>query len=784
MYIILSIFASYAVGIISYEYGFFAYFFTAVFAVLAYNSVKTRKFIYNTTLISFLVLSFINCNYSSKSSISQYINNDTAIVAAVKNKNKTAEGSYYSSCNAEILKINGSSLRQKENTIIYLHNGADITENSLIEFRGSVSEINSGKNFLLFNYKNYLRSRKIHAVVFTEGDIKVLKKNYSGTYEISSGFREYSENLFYKNLKKENADIILSVILGDVDYLDEDFYDNIKMMGLAHIFAVSGSHIVLLYAFILKALCLAGLKRRVSWSATWVLIWFYGFLIGFPVSVMRSLVMFTLLFGAEILYRRYNSLNSISLAALVLTIYNPYWLFDAGFILSFSAALALIIYSRYVSNFKSATNKIQRDAYMYVFLQIFTIPPIAYYFNYLPLMGILYNLMLLPVFTLILILSFGLLLLNVLSSLILAAPFKLFDLILSVLRFFINISENFALNGIEIRTLSIYEVVFFYVFIFLILYLKNCSLRKIVRKIMLAAYFSFYSLSFILIPLLDESLYVNIADSGQGLFSVLSYRNYNFIIDCGSTSNRNFGEYTAVPYLKKRGIKSIDGVFISHWDEDHYSGLMDIEKNMEVKNIFASSGGSQESLNEKVRILKNGDYFEVDERLKIYILWPDEKYQAGSTNNDSLVIKIDFGGKKLLFPGDIESVAENMLKGDLKSDILIVPHHGSNTSSGEKFVKETEPDFAVISCGKNSYGMPAEEVVQRYENGGSLIFSTIDDGEINFVLNVGKMYYNTYEGLKSGNCCGLYTVWIVQKLALSVFLLIWILNEREKRDEL
>jgi competence protein ComEC len=205
---------------------------------------------------------------------------------------------------------------------------------------------------------------------------------------------------------------------------------------------------------------------------------------------------------------------------------------------------------------------------------------------------------------------------------------------------------------------------------------------------------------------------------------------------------------------------------------------------MEVKNIFASSGGSQESLNEKVRILKNGDYFEVDERLKIYILWPDEKYQVGSTNNDSLVIKIDFGGKKLLFPGDIESVAENMLRGDLKSDILIVPHHGSNTSSGEKFVKETEPDFAVISCGKNSYGMPAEEVVQRYENGGSLIFSTIDDGEINFVLNVGKMYYNTYEGLKSGNCCGLYTVWIVQKLALSVFLLIWILNEREKRDEL
>jgi len=126
-----------------------------------------------------------------------------------------------------------------------------------------VADTNISKNRLLFNYKNYLKSKKISAVVFVEGEVTTLKENYSHFNSISSNFKSYAERTFYDSLNDSNADIILSVLLGNVAYLDEGFYDNVKAMGLAHIFAVSGTHIVLIYGFLLTVLKYCGLKRRV-----------------------------------------------------------------------------------------------------------------------------------------------------------------------------------------------------------------------------------------------------------------------------------------------------------------------------------------------------------------------------------------------------------------------------------------------------------------------------------------------------------------------------------------
>jgi competence protein ComEC len=746
--------------------------------VLLYNTIKSKKFIYNIVLLSFFILSIFACKYNSTSVLSQYINEEINLIVHIKDKNKSSNStSRYNSYNATVLNVNSKKLSSKENTIIYIDKKQKIDVNSLVNLKGSVTEPYQSKNKLLFNYKNYLRSKKIYTTIFCTEEAVTMKRDFSKLNNISINFIKYTEELFKSNLDEKNADIMLSIIIGDVSYLDDGFYDNIKVMGLAHIFAVSGSHIVLLYGALLKILMLIGLKKRVSWVITWALIWFYGFLIGFPISVMRTLVMFTLLFGAEVLYRRYSSLNSIALAALILTIINPFWLFDAGFLLSFSAALSLILYSRYIQKNITAKNKILKIIYMYIFLQIFMIPVMAYFFNYIPIMGIIYNIILIPVFTYLLIFGFTLLLFNGPLWYIFIFPFKVLDFSLHILRYFIDLTEEFAFNGIMISTLSIYEIMFFYICIWfmLLVYNKRVSCSRVGFTILI----SFYLLTNIIIPMTDTGLYYNIADVGQGMFSTLTYKNYNFLFDCGSTSNKNVGEYTAVPYLTKKGINKIDGLFISHWDSDHYSGIFDIldSKHIAVKNIISSY--DNDDIKYEILTVNKKDFIQFDKSFKLKFLWPYYDFITDNKNNSSLVVFIEYNNRNIMIPGDIEEYAENMISKEVnRVDILIVPHHGSNTSSGESFVDAVRPSFAVMSYGTNNYGIPSAEVIKRYEDVNSNILSTFDHGEINFILKNDKLYYNTYVGFKSNNYYELYFEWIIPKLFLFSFLLMIIIYNR------
>lgn len=784
MYILISIFAAYALGIISYELGYYNYLFTAIFVLLVYNWLITKRFIYNAVIIAFLILSFINCNYNSKSLLAQYINENVKVTAKIKSQNKTNPDSSFKSYNASVISINGIELHEKENTIIYVDKQENVEENSIIKLYGNVSDNDFSKNKMLFNYKNYLRSKKINATIFTEGSVDAIRQKYSAFNEVSIKFRKYAENTFYKNLNGKNADIILSIILGDVDYLDEDLYDNIKEMGLAHIFAVSGTHIVFMYGFLLTVLKFAGLSRRTSWITTWCIIWFYGFLIGFPLSVMRTLVMFTLLFGSEVLYRRYSSLNAIGLAALVLTVYNPYWIFDAGFLLSFSAALSLIIYNKYIAKNIITDNIIIRSICMYLFLQIFTLPVIAYYFNYVPVMGIVYNLLLLPIFTVILMYGFLLLILNGLFSILLIVPFKIFNYIITSLRYIVYFSDEFAFNGFMVETMSICSIIFFYTIVFFMLYLYN-NKTSCVRKYGFVTLICFYTVTYVVVPLSDDSLYFNVADAGQGLFTTVKYKDIDLIIDCGSSSSNNFGEYTVVPYLTKRGIDQEDMVFISHWDNDHYSGLNDlINSHIEVKNI--SSFSQNDEIKNSIASINKEGYIKIDDSFNIKILWPDENYISESKNNSSLVLLLKYKNKSILLPGDIEEEVENLILQNLnRADILIVPHHGSKTSSSVGFVEAVKPGIAVLSYGKNNYGIPSELVLSRYEEAKSKVLSTFEHGEINFILKDDKLYYNTYIKEKSDNYYELYFVWIIPKLSIFCILLIWIMGyKKEEHYEL
>lgn len=730
----------------------------------------TKKLVACILIILFTILSYTSINYNSKSILVQHLNGNidvtVKIIKMADNAQKTTSrsfnnnfsvidehidnikhGSNYIKYDVCVTNINGENINEK--SILYANKRYAIKENAIYKINCDVSEIQSNKNFLLFNYKNYLKTKKIHTILFAKEAPYIAEENYSHANLLKIKFKSFIENLFYSNMSEENANIILSIILGDKNYLDKDLYSNIQKIGLAHVFAVSGLHIGILYSVFLKFLCICGLNKKTSWIITWIILWTYGYFIGFPISVLRSLLMFTFLFGAELLYRKYNTINSIVISALILLIYNPFYLFDAGFQLSFMAAFTLIIYNKYLKPNIKIKNKLLSSILLYLVIQVFTYPILSYYFNYLSIVGILYNLLMLPVFSFVTIFSFLCVFVGSISRYTIVVPLMIADKLLSIISFYITNGSDKLLSGITVSSLSVLNSGFYYTFVFIIIFFINN--RNIVYKKSFAYIFMFfYITNFIFLPACFNGLELKVVDVGQGVFCVMKENNKVFVFDAGSISE-DIGKYVCSPYMIKHGFSSIDSIFVSHWHSDHYSGINDILKDCYVENIYASHESQKRLLNKKCIILKSGQKISYN-KLKLDVIWPDKGYESSNENNYSGVILINYNNKKILITGDIESEVENMIVDRLpKIDILIVPHHGSDTSSSNKFVDRVNPDIAIMCYGKNNYGIPSKQVINRYLQHNTDLLSTFNDGEINIMVIDDKIYYNTYEGQCSKN---------------------------------
>lgn len=241
-------------------------------------------------------------------------------------------------------------------------------------------------------------------------------------------------------------------------------------------------------------------------------------------------------------------------------------------------------------------------------------------------------------------------------------------------------------------------------------------------------------------------LEVHYIDVGQGASQLVMTPNGNvMLIDGGN----NDDEQRVVNYLKKQGVSKVDILIGTHPDADHVGGLDKVVDAFEIGSIYmpkvSSTTKTFESLltsiaNKKLKVTtaKAGVELKLDEHLTVNMIAPINTYD--DANEMSAVIKMTFGSNAFLFTGDAESKSENDLLADgtnLKSDVLLVGHHGSNSSTSQSFLNAVNPKYAVIQVGKNSYGHPTSEIIKRlndkkiniYRNDtqGTIIFSS--DGE-------------------------------------------------------
>jgi len=242
----------------------------------------------------------------------------------------------------------------------------------------------------------------------------------------------------------------------------------------------------------------------------------------------------------------------------------------------------------------------------------------------------------------------------------------------------------------------------------------------------------------------EGEAWITALDVGQGLAVVVRTAKRTLLYDAGPAygAEADSGGRIVVPLLRAGGVRSVDMLVLSHEDTDHLGGALTLLETLEVRSMAASLPRAH-ALNALVAARSRcaaGTSWEWD-GVRFEFLHPQPGWEAMRRNNQSCVLRVAARGASMLLTGDIERAAEAVLATSVpKSDVLLVPHHGSRTSSSEEFIAAVAPRWALVPAGyRNRFGHPAREVLDRYAGAGIPLLRTDLDGALHVVLGPGSV---------------------------------------------
>ena len=633
--------------------------------------------------------------------------------------------------------------------ILYIPKDVEKLEyGSIIKINAQYTEATRDRNYGGFNYKTYLRTKKIYGI-FNVEDVEIVK---NGSDNIIIKLRKYIKSKLREKLKKENSELAISLIVGDRSHISSEVEDNFKKANLMHMLAISGAHfsyVILIATFISNRLQ----HKRLGQLIQIIAIIFFMNLTGNTASVVRAGIMSILLIGSSICKRQKDSLKNIAISAIIQIINNPYIIFGSGFMLSYSGVLGIILFYKKISehiHFKSIALTISAN--------IFIIPIMIYNFHTISGSFIISNICASWLLGIIIILEF----------ISLCIPIKLLymilDLLIMMLRKIAEICANIPFAQMYVPRYAIFFVIVIYILIFC----RKLKCRKYVYSFLTIGVSILLIVNFT--DVYQDRMRINFIDVGQGDSCLIRYKGTNIMIDSGGSLSKNkdgksydIGENVLNNYLLNRGITRLDYIMASHFDEDHSQGFVFLLKNMKVKNVIISEQYKTSSIyeqfkqickNQNIQIIyvRSGDEIRIKD-LVFKILHQKSKENQISENplnNNAIVCMVKYKNRRILFTGDIEKVAENeMVKeytNGLKADILKVGHHGSKTSTTKEFLDLINPSVALIGVGQNNkFGHPNEDVIKRLEEKNIQIYRTDEMGEISVIIDKnGKIKINTH----------------------------------------
>lgn len=656
---------------------------------------------------------------------------------------------------------------------------------------GKKHDIREAQNEGGFDEKSYLASKGIFLKL---KDFELLSSRVQkfSIRKILYSIREGTAEFFEKYLPGEEAGIASAMALGAKELLSSDVKDLFSSAGIAFLLVVSGQHISLVGLTIFKLLRKASVSFQACFIIVTPVVFLYALMTGFSVSCQRAVIMFTIMLFSKAVGEEYDMLTSASIAGIIILFGNPLAIFDSGAVFSFAASFVLAIavipcdreFSKlinerhkfehgYKMSFAEKTKKAFSSAVMIYFGLL---PVISNYFYEIPVYQVMLSVILMPLSAVLipLVLFTGLL------------RFRLLIPAVHIMIYFLEMASDISLmlpfSNVITGKPGLIKIILYYALYALFTALtirllrkkamesdrllapeKRKALKRAVRKnigFSCAIAFSLFMLLFINHPSRFE---ISMLSVGQGDGIFLSSRGGKyFFIDGGSSSEKEIGKYTIMPFLKSRGVRCIDAWFVTHTDSDHISGLIEaMEDGYRIKRIIFSEYvvkdnenyeklcAAAEKNNTEILFMKKGDVVSARSFTLEDVFSYDEE-NPGDANANSLCLYLQSKEKSskgfsMLFTGDASANAEEEIAKDYFSDgesnltIFKSSHHGSRFSNSEILLDSARPEIAIISAGLNNmYGHPAPDTLKRFYDRSIPYYCTIQCGQIKILPEKGR----------------------------------------------
>ncbi|UCG47989.1 MAG: ComEC/Rec2 family competence protein [Phycisphaerales bacterium] len=585
--------------------------------------------------------------------------------------------------------------------------------------------------------------------------------------------------------ERQSRALLEALLLGRRRDIDSDTYLAFRRTGLLHFISLSGMHMGILIATVWWFAKVIGLLKHGRSVICIIAIGVFLLIAPARAPTVRAAIIGWVLCASFLFRRRSNSINALSLAAIILLLIRPTQLFEAGWQLSFTTVLGILLFADKIDRFlrELTGNRLVVDGLQAVssvpgmlkqlggrLLTLFSVGYAAWaggagillyhFYTVTPLAGI-WTMLALPLVGAILALGF--------LKMVLFYPLPtvgtglgiiiswLSDLFVWVVKLFSHV----GISEIVIGHVPAPLVISYYCFILFagFAYFGRPLLKKAVVATMLVFIVACFGLARGRHTGRDDLL-MTALDTGHGQAIVVGLPGgAHLLFDCGSLHRSDIGRRTIRPFLRYAGIEEIDAVLISHNDIDHVNGIPEVLESGSVGAVYANEAFFREKeewttakylndiLGERgVTIRPLEGNLEMGGPARMRILWPDKRVPAGDlTENDrSLVSLIEFGSRRILLCSDIEGFAQRelvRLYPALKADVVVVPHHGSPTTTEPGFLRSLGAEVLIYSCDLTQY----ERVLRSEQAGTANKFCTSKDGAVTVRISAaGKMQIETF----------------------------------------
>lgn len=661
----------------------------------------------------------------------------------------------------------------------------------LLQMEGSLESPRGRQEGEDFDFRDYLARHGIHTVVYSPQEISFLESGHKSRFvgTIYQWRRHLADSLD-RTLPEPQCSVAKAMLLGERGSIPQEVRDDFSHSGAAHLLAISGLHVSIVCGLALTVgVAVFGRHRPVYLIVALATVWLYVAMSGMSASGVRAAIMGSVWLWADWIGRPRSAFTALTFAAAVMLAVSPRLLADVGFQLSYAAMAGLIfltpIFQGWGKRLIDAPEGFVGSAGRFVIsgsavtlgAVLGTLPLIAYHFREISLMGLPATLLTLPAVPGIIVtagLAGGLGLVSPAVGEVFGWAAWLF------VTYVIELTDRFAdlpFSSVDVRVSapavwSCYAVLLAAVWV----PQNRGRMRRSVSRLWsrvsaVPGLASRLPAKWIILPLIviavlvwtavltasDGRLHVYVLDVGQGDAILVQRGNQQILIDGGPSGGKVCNEMgKQLPFWDR----TIEMVVLTHPDDDHLGGLVDVLRRYDVEKVLTTgrqrdSGAYREwrkLIDEKgidVVTARTGQLVVMDGGVELEVLHPcgvATVADGDDLNNNSIVLRLDYGNFSMLLTGDIGVESEASLlagRGRLRSTVLKVGHHGAETSTSPEFLEEVSPMFAVVSVGaENRFGHPSQDVLERLVQavGNEGVFLTADSGTIELSTNGKKLW--------------------------------------------